>query len=302
MNQISSGKVVEGVDANAFLDSEYGRLTEVLVCDATYYDWARSNTMVIGALDAGKTADVAAAMSQHRELRSALAEAGVICRLLEQDPHLFYQTYTRDSSVMTPFGLLLCQMARPERQGEWGPIVDFCASSDISVWKKVTAGSLEGGDVQILSPGQVLIGVNEVRTTYAAAQQVAAWFAEAGWQTRFIKVPAYFLHLDVLFSVVNDKVALCATDILDPDDVAWLRERYELVDVGYREVMSMGANAVALGDDRVLSSKQNPRVNAALRAQGFHVFDPDLEQFVIEGGAAHCLTMPLRRNLVGGAK
>ncbi|MEM5461840.1 arginine deiminase family protein [Paraburkholderia phytofirmans] len=298
MNQVSS----ENGGAHAFLDSEYGRLTEVLVCDAMYYDWARSNTMVISALDSGKTADVAAAISQHRELRSALIEAGVSCRLLDQDPHLFYQTYTRDSSVMTPYGLLMCQMARPERQGEWGAIADFCASSDIPVWKRVTAGSLEGGDVQIMSPGQVLIGVNGVRTTYAAAQQVAMWFAELGWQSRFIKVPAYFLHLDVLFSVVSDKVALCATDILDPADVAWLRERHELIDVGYREVMSMGANVVALGDDRVLSSKQNPRINAALRARGFHVIDPDLEQFVIEGGAAHCLTMPLRRDLVAEAK
>src|SRR5208283_2382202 len=46
-----------------------------------------------------------------------------------------YQTYTRDSSVMTPWGLLVCQLARPERRGEWASVLDFAQRTKTSVWK-----------------------------------------------------------------------------------------------------------------------------------------------------------------------
>jgi arginine deiminase len=37
------------------------------------------------------------------------------------------------------------------------------------------------------------------------------------------------------------------------------------------------------------------RVNAALRAEGITVFDPELDEFARGGGSVHCMTMPLRR-------
>lgn len=78
-------------------------------------------------------------------------------------------------------------------------------------------------------------------------------------------------------------------------DLAWLEQRFELIPVGYKEVMRMGTNAVALGHGRILSCRQHGALNRRLETLGYDVLEPDLEQFVIEGGAAHCLTMPLRR-------
>jgi len=61
-------------------------------------------------------------------------------------------------------------------------------------------------------------------------------------------------------------------------------------------VMAMSCNATALGNDTVLSAMQHGHTNAMLRAEGLTVLDPDLEQFVLEGGSTHCLTMPLERD------
>ena len=279
-----------------FVDNEFGVLRRVALCRPDHFDWAAENAIVAQARLRGKKMDRAAAIAQHDELRAVLEGAGVDCVMLAPDPHLPMQTFTRDSGVMTPWGLLICQMARPERRGEWAGVTDIALAADLPVWKRVTAGSLEGGDVQILRPGEVIIGISEVRTTLAAATQVADWFREQGWMARLIAVPAHFLHLDVLFSVLNDQLALCATDILEPDDVAWLAERFRLLPVGYRDVMAMGCNATALGNDTVLSAMQHGRINAMLRAEGLTVLDPDLEQFVLEGGSTHCLTMPLERD------
>jgi N-dimethylarginine dimethylaminohydrolase len=110
-----------------------------------------------------------------------------------------------------------------------------------------------------------------------------------------VHVPEHFLHLDVLFTALDAKRALCAVDIIDSADLAWLERRFELIPLGYKDIMRMGTNVVALGNGRVLSCRQHETLNRRLQALGYEVLDPDLEQFVIEGGAAHCLTMPLRR-------
>jgi arginine deiminase len=287
-----------GTNTTASLDSEYGKLQEVLLCAPTYYDWAPSNSIVLNSLRSGMAADRDAANLQHAQMVAALEQSGVTCRYLEADPALCYQTYTRDSSVMTPWGLLVCQLSRPERRGEWASVLAFAQQEKTPVWKTVTAGSLEGGDVQVLRPGELVIGVNEVRTQMRAAQQVAGWFAEKNWATRFVHVPEHFLHLDVLFTALDATRALCAVDILDDGDLAWFEQRFELIPVGYKEVMRMGTNVVSLGDGRILSCRQHGMLNSRLEKLGYEVLEPDLEQFVIEGGAAHCLTMPLRRATV----
>lgn len=282
----------------SFIESEYGRLREVALCAPVHFDWAAENAIVAQSLSMGAKADRQAAAAQHREMVAALEEADVACKFLAPDPNLPMQTFTRDSGIMTPWGMLVAQMARPERRGEWAAIVDLAASEAFPIWRKVTAGALEGGDVQVLRPGMVVIGVNEVRTTIAAAKQVAAWFAEEGWEARLVRVPAHFLHLDVLFSVAGAGLAACATDILDEADVAWFRSCFDLIPIGYRDIMRMSCNITALGDGKVLSCRQNGDLNARLRSHGMTVYDPNLEQFVLEGGASHCLTMPLKRDPV----
>ncbi|WP_284945026.1 dimethylarginine dimethylaminohydrolase family protein [Acidisoma cladoniae] len=279
----------------SLVSNEYSRLIEVALCKPTHYDWAAENAIVAASKAAGASADRAAAEVQHAGMVQALEQAGVAIHYLEADPYLPMQTFARDSAVMTPWGLLVCQMARRERRGEWVAGERLAATLDLPIWQRVTAAPVEGGDIQVMRPGEILVGVNEVRTYRKGAEQVAHWVAEMGWTAKLMRVPAHFLHLDVLFTALTDKLALCATDILEAEDVAWLRERFELISVGYSDVMRMGCNVTALGDGRVLSAAQNGTLNAKMRAHGLDVMAPDLEQFVLEGGSTHCLTMPLRR-------
>ena len=279
-----------------FINSEYAPLSEVLLCRPDYYDWSPANAIVIEAMARGLKPDPLEATRQFDVMAQTLLAAGVRCHLVPPDPYLHYQTFTRDSAIMTPWGLLIANMARPERRAEWVGILDLAAEQQWPIWKKVTAGPLEGGDVQILRPGTVVIGVNGVRTTPAAASQVAKWFNDAGWTVRQVRVAQHFLHLDVLFCTASERIAVCATECLDSSDVKWFESQgFELLSVGYQEAMRMGCNVLALGNGRVLSSAQNTRVNSRLETIGLEVLAPDISQFVTEGGSAHCLTMPIRR-------
>jgi arginine deiminase len=48
----------------------------------------------------------------------------------------------------------------------------------------------------------------------------------------------------------------------------------------------------------VISPAHSTRLNAALRAEGVEVFDPELDEFARGGGSVHCMTMPLLRDPV----
>jgi N-dimethylarginine dimethylaminohydrolase len=65
------------------------------------------------------------------------------------------------------------------------------------------------------------------------------------------------------------------------------------------DAFTLGANAISLGGDRVLSAARATGLNDALRARGLEVLTPDLEMFTLGGGGAHCLGQALRRERVG---
>jgi N-dimethylarginine dimethylaminohydrolase len=112
-----------------------------------------------------------------------------------------------------------------------------------------------------------------------------------------IHFPEHFLHLDVIFCMVAENLAIAAVDVLDEADLEWFRAQgIRILPVTYREAMrDMGCNVLALGRDRVVSPRHSTRINAMLRAEGLSVLDPELNQFSRGGGSIHCMTMPLRR-------
>lgn len=278
-------------------DSDYGRLTDVLLCEPDHFRWFPANSVAEETLRRGTSFDLQQAQRQHREMVQALESAGVTCHFAAPDPHLPYQVYTRDPDVMTPWGVLVTQMFRPQRVGEVAPIVRFYQGQGIPVWNWATAGSIEGGDIHLVRPGTLLIGYSGDRTKEASARQVAGWFEGQGWQVRCQPFAQHFLHMDLLFAMAAEKVALASLEVLPDDFTAWLRGLgIELVPVSYKEAMELNGNVLALGGGKVLSAAGSAGVNAKLRALGLDVLDPDLTMFTMGGGGPRCMTMPIRRS------
>ncbi|ACI50555.1 amidinotransferase [Gluconacetobacter diazotrophicus PA1 5] len=282
-----------------FIDSETGHLDDVLLCPPTYYDWIPSNDIAVLSLENGLKPEHHAVQKQFDEMVDCLRSAGVTCHFLTPQPGLPYQVYTRDSSQTTPFGTVVTSLFRHERKDEKAQIEAFYGAGEI--WKtagKGTAGGhVEGGDIHVIRPGLLAVGVTGTRTDTAGAREFTGWFDEAGWQTRMIRFSDHFLHLDVVFTMVAENLALVAPDALADADLDWFRDQgIRLLPVTYKEAMrDMACNVLALGDGRVVSPRHSTRVNAMLRAEGLTVLDPELDQFSQGGGSIHCMTMPLRR-------
>lgn len=207
--------------------------------------------------------------------------------------------FARDSSVGTPLGPVVSQLAQPWRRGEYAPVIRFYESAGIPIHRMITAGTLEGGDVIIVEPGRVLIGNGEERTDQAGARQLAGWFEEMDWEVRIEPIPSHFVHIDVLVSILAPKLAAVCVEMASTGLVGWLRDLgFELLEVSVADAFGLGVNAMSLGHDRVISTRRSTDLNAQLRAHGLEVFDPDLEMFTLGGGGAHCMAQALRRERV----
>ena len=284
------------------VDSEHGRMRDVLLGDPATFRWlgienATYSALVRDTLRRGHRFDREAALAQHGEMVAAFRDAGVTVHLLAAREELAYGVYTRDSSVMTPWGAIVCQLANPRRRGEYAACLDFYAAAGIPVYDMVTAGNFEGGDFALVAPGAALIGYTGVRSEEVGARQVGGWLEAEGWDVCYAPIDEFYVHLDLMVCMVAPGLAAVCTDTTDPDVVRWLAGKgIEIVPVGFRETIGLGCNVVALGADRVISSAFATELNGRLRALGLTVYEPEMSQFQLAGGGVHCLCQPLARD------
>jgi arginine deiminase len=272
-------------------DSEYGMLQEVVLAPPIPFP-ADFDTNCIAA-----SCDYPRAVAQHKQLVAALTSRGVYCHILEPDPSLPYQCYTRDSAVATPWGLLVTRMGFAPRREEPARVEAFAEKLGIPIWRRVEKGTMEGGDVQLLRPGVVAIGCNGGRTTLDAANQVAAWFREMGWSARVLAYAESLIHLDQILGVIDaTNCILCEGTLLD-QDVEWLRHLgFTIHVVPQSSWEDLPCNVVSLGNGSIVTVDRNRVLNQKLAEKGFDVISLHLDEYVRDFGGPHCLTLPIRRS------
>jgi len=281
--------------------SEAGRLTDVLLGPPETFRWmgeenAAWSSLVRDTLRRGHVFDKQVAMRQFREMIGAYEEAGVACHYLPAEEATPYQVYTRDSSFMTPYGAVICQLANPRRRGEYAAALRFYLDQGIPIYDMVSAGAFEGGDFNIVAPNCALVGYTGHRSEEIAARQVAGWFEAEGWEIRFAPIDQFYVHIDLMVCMLNERCAAVCLDTTEPEIVDWLKGKgIEIIPATFAETMSLGCNVVALGQDRVLSTAAATDLNAKMRAAGFTVYDPDMTMFTRAGGGVHCMCQPLTR-------
>lgn len=281
------------------VDSEYGRLRDVLVGPIDHYGWRAGNAVAQRSERLGRKFDPQIAATQHRELVQAFEDAGVKVHALTPDPDLPYQVFARDSSVMTPWGAIIMQMQKPFRRGEYAECIRFYLRNGIPIFDMVTAGNVEGGDFMVIKPGLAACGYTGERSIRPAIDQLKRWFEAEGWDFLAYEFDPHFLHLDVQFAMLGEDLAVGCKDALEAEFVQWLSGRgIRLIDVSYRDAMQLGCNVVALGDGRVLVPASAKALAAACRAEGLTVYSPQVDMISAGGGAVHCMCQPLRRDSV----
>ena len=285
------------------IDNDYGVLRDVLLGRPDYFRWVEAGPLIGRTLSnqhkTGIEFDFELAQRQHAAMVRIYEDAGVTCHYLDSDPVLHRNFFARDSSVMTPWGALICHMQLKCRRADYHSVIRFYQHNEIPIWQYATAGHFEGGDFVILEPGTVLIGYCGERSEQAGAEQVAEFVRARGWEVEVAPIPALFVHMDGLVVPLDHKRLVACVDALEDWVVDWLQSRgFEFVDVGFGEARDLGVNLVALGNKRVLSMAGSEQLNEDMRALGYEVHAPDMSMFTLGGGGVHCLCQALRRDSV----
>jgi N-dimethylarginine dimethylaminohydrolase len=245
-------------------------------------------------------ADIRVAKAQHQELQSAYAHFDVRMHWHQSEPELAMQVYSRDSSVMTPYGAIITAMADWWRRGENFAAIRTYERLGIPIYDMVTAGTFEGGDFNVIEERCVLIGCGGGRTQEEGARQIENWFKKEGWETRLAFFDEYYVHIDLMVVPVASRLTAVCLACTEPAIVAWLKAKgHEIIDVPFEDTINLGCNFMSLGHDRAIVPKSSRALIQQLRAHGFEVAEIDMSEISKTGGGIHCMAQALRRESSG---
>lgn len=278
--------------------SEYDRLTDVLIGPVENFKWLQTSSVSKKSIRRGVKFEPSVAKAQYNEMVSAYQSADVKIHTLESDNALPYQIFARDSSIMTPYGAIITNMAQSWRRGENFKAIETYKNLGIPIYDFITAGTFEGGDFNVIEPGCALIGWegSEGRSQEQSALQLKKWFEAEGWEIFVTDIDPFYVHIDLMVVMLAEKLAAVCLECTDPAIVTWLKsKKIKIVPVPFKETLALGCNVVALGNDQVLLPADAYTLKSALRSEGFTIYDPEVDMITQGGGGLHCMCQSLRR-------
>jgi N-dimethylarginine dimethylaminohydrolase len=208
--------------------------------------------------------------------------------------------YVRDASVITPHGVILCRMGKPERTGEPAAQQAFFQSIGVPMLGAIQPpGTLEGGDVTWLDARTIAVG-HGYRTNDAGIRQLREFLGDSIDEFIIVPLPHWrgrsdVFHLMSIISPVDHDLAVVYSPLMPvPFRERLLARGIALVEVPDEEFESMGANVLAVQPRRCLMVAGNPKTRARLEQAGAEVLEYDGAEISLKGGGGPtCLTRPL---------
>lgn len=203
--------------------------------------------------------------------------------------------FTRDFGGNVKEGYILGRFKKEIRFEERNHYEMIMSELGISKIAEVHDGYFEGGDFAFIDEKTLAIGVID-RTNLTGVDEIRKQLEPYGYKVYAVKANPDYLHLDMCFNLVSPNLAIAYEAGLPDDFLDLLKEKGIKVISGTEEmIFKHGYNVEALGDNRVISLRQNTFINDALRKEGMEVIEVDISELLKAGGGVHCMTFPLER-------
>ncbi|WP_166906229.1 arginine deiminase [Mycobacterium sp. DL440] len=251
--------------------------------------------------------------------------------VIEPLPNLLF---TRDSSFWIGPRVAITSLALPARVRETS-LTDLIYAHHprfLGVRRAYESRSapVEGGDVLLLGPGVVAVGVGE-RTTPAGAEALARSLFDDSLAHTVLAVPIRQeraqMHLDTVCTMVDVDAVVMYPNIVDSlsaftihrteagiridDEVPFVRaaadamgiEQLRVIDTGLdpvtaeREQWDDGNNTLALAPGVVVAYERNAETNARLADSGIEVLSIEASELGTGRGGPRCMSCPAARDL-----
>lgn len=273
-----------------FVKNSVGVLKKVLMCPPTY-------TLIKRKSGNHKiTIDRDICCKEHNELVDAYRSNGVEVVLIDPDEKLNDQVFSRDFGACIKEGYILGSFRNDGRMGETVVYKKEMEKLEVPCVARCTVGVFEGGDFWILDDKTIAIGVFE-RTNETGVAEIARQLREYGYNVVSVPSLEKCLHLDMCFNMISEKLAVACTEVLPDSFLKTLKDRkFQIIEVDRSKLLECCCNIQTLGNDRVISFKNNRLVNEKLRSNGIDVIEVNINEIFKHGGGIHCMTFPLSRS------
>ena len=250
--------------------------------------------------------------------------------VIEPLPNLLF---TRDSSIWIGPRVVITSLALPARMRETS-LTDLIYAhhprfTGVRRAYESHTAPVEGGDVLLLSPGVVAVGVGE-RTTPAGAEALARSLFDDDLANTVLAVPIAQeraqMHLDTVCTMVDTDAVVMYPNIVDrlsaftiertPDGVkiadavpfveaaanAMEIEKLRVIDTGLdpvtaeREQWDDGNNTLALAPGVVVAYERNIETNTRLQDSGIEVLAISASELGTGRGGPRCMACPAARD------
>jgi arginine deiminase len=289
----------------------------------------------LAELDVDALTDVLIGGLAHEELRGG---EGLVYQLMDDHdfvmPPLPNLLFTRDSSVWLGETVAVTSPSMPARSREtWLTETIYRHHPRFAGTEVVYSPGeewLEGGDVLLLAPGVIAIGVGQ-RTTPAGAETIAARALRAGFANTVLVVPIAqdraTMHLDTVCTMVDvDAVVMypavadtLVAHVISSDADGALRvdgpepflvaaakamriDTLRVIDTGLdpvtaeREQWDDGNNTLAIGPRLAVAYERNVETNARLEDAGIDVVRIPGSELGSGRGGPRCMSCPVARD------
>ncbi|MDA8786656.1 arginine deiminase family protein [Porticoccaceae bacterium] len=242
------------------------------------------------------------ALAEYAHFRQLLASCGAqIVDLEEADNLTIDSIYTRDSILVSPNGLILCNMGRASRTPEAAANAAAYKAAGHRVAGQITApGTLEGGDFIWLDRNHAAVGLGP-RTNAEGIRQLKQLLGQ-DVELHVVELPDPdhpddVLHLMSIISPIDHDLALIYRPFMPASFIHWLEELgIGFVDVPEEEYPTMGCNVLAIAPRQAIMLENLPGVKNGLESAGCTVATyKGLEVSRKGEGGPTCLTRPLVR-------
>ena len=212
--------------------------------------------------------------------------------------------YCRDASIVTDYGVVLCNMGKELRAPEPQACKKDYEQYGLKVLGRIQSpGTIEGGDVAWLDQNTLAVG-HGYRSNDEGFFQLKKILEPYSINVIQVELPHYkgrsdVFHLMSIISPVDVKKAVVYSPLMSVRFREELLSRgYELIEVPDEEFDSLGCNVLAVAPSVCIMVEGNPTTKKRLEIAGCEVLEyPGQNISVKGGGGPTCLTRPIMREM-----
>lgn len=209
--------------------------------------------------------------------------------------------YARDSILVSPKGLIKCNMGRQSRRLEAQECLDIYKDKGHRIAGEIISpGTIEGGDFIWIDENHAAVGLGP-RTNEEGISQLKNILGD-NVELTIVELPKPkhpddVLHLMSIISPIDSDLALIYRPFMPNSFLTWLENlNIKFVEVSDSEYSKMGCNVLAYAPRSVIMLDNIPLVKSELEEEGCLVKTYKGDEISVKGeGGPTCLIRPLIR-------